>query len=82
MAKVYLEAFGGRLKSAPMDWPDSEIGKDIYLVLDMESPSLQRNERGMNLYELTTKRGRFEFTRSYSGDKELAAIYKLVEVIS
>lgn len=82
-AKVQLTAFGGKLKSDLMDWPREEIGRDIYLILDMEMPSFVTEQNSsIKVYERSTRRGRFEFSGGYGMSKETPAIYKLVEVQS
>ena len=78
--KVILTAFGGKLKSEPMDWPEDKRGQDIYLILDMERPSLKQEDRAMNLYMLEPRRCRFEFTNSYAMSPGVPAIYKLVGI--
>lgn len=81
--KVILTAFGGKLQSKPMDWPEDHSGRDIYMMLDMERPSVKTNDGGSYVYEDYSKRKcRFEATRSYSGNigEETAEIYRLVEI--
>ncbi len=78
--KVILTAFNGKLRSEPMDWPEDTAGRDIYLVLDMESPSISRDKQNINLYETLPKKCKFEFTNSYSMSEDTPAIYRLVEV--
>jgi len=79
--KVMLTAFGGKLKGL-MEIPDNFNERDIYLMMDMEQPSYEREPRGQKVYELTTVRGRFEATNGHFSLSEggFAEEYKLVEV--
>lgn len=79
--KVVLTAFNGRLRSAPMEWPESKIGEDIYLIMDMEKPSVVTGSGGIKEYDSMPKKARFEFSGGFSSQDELPAIYKLVEVL-
>lgn len=80
--KVILTAFGKKLKSEPIDWPQEEIGRDIYLLLDMEQPGIPQPNTSIKTYESTTKRGRFEFSGGYSMNGDMPAIYVLVGIES
>ena len=82
--KVVLYAFGRKLKSEPMDWPQEQIGRDIYLLLDMEQPSHEYElNSSIKVYETTTKRARFEFSGGYSMNHSgEPAVYVLVGVES
>lgn len=79
--KVQLTAFNGRLVGEPMDWPADKIGQDIYLPMDMESPSYVTKENSsIKVYETSIKKARFQFSGGYSSIGTMPAIYKLVEV--
>lgn len=79
--KVQLTAFNGRLVGKPMEWPADKIGQDIYLMMDMESPSHEYElNSSIKVYETSPKKARFEFSGGYSMNGDMPAIYKLVGV--
>ena len=81
--KVTLTAFGHRLTSRPMEWPEDKIGQDILLPLDMEKPTYQKVSEGssINEYMQVPVLGRFEYSGGAKLD-DLSALYVLVEVKS
>ena len=79
--KVLLTAFNGRLMAEPIEWPEDKIGQDIWLIMDMEKPSVERDNQHINIYETTAKRCRFEFSGGFHSSGDMPAIYKLVEVV-
>ena len=81
MSKAVLTAFGGKLKGV-MEIPENFRERDLYLIMDMETPSFSKSQEGINLYEITTKRGRFEATSGHKmlKDGSFAQEYKLVEI--
>lgn len=80
-SKVVLTAFGKRLISKPMEWPTDKIGEDIYLIMDMERPSITREPNSsIKVYDTVTKKARFQFSGGYSMSNDTPAIYVLVGV--
>ena len=79
--KIVLTAFGQKLVSQPIDWPREKIGEDIYMIMDMEQPSITKEPYGSILeFETAPKKARFQFSGGYASTKDMPAIYKLVEV--
>lgn len=76
--KVVLSAFGRKLQSGFLDWPEN-TGHDIYLVMAMESPMLfNLKESGI---PRTLKKARFQFTGNhFVNGAESARDYRLVDV--
>ena len=95
MAKVQLSAFGEKLRSDYIDWPDDKIGQNIQIFMDMATagkvkwhkPNQFTGKQDFSL-EYTSKIviGIFEFTRQAvtykheDGNYELVHLYKLVGI--
>lgn len=83
--KIILKAFGEKLKSAPLDWPDN-ASPTVYLALDL--PKYSAIGKGkFHDYELeptssTPKQCIFEWTGYYEilPDNTHAKIYVLVGI--
>lgn len=79
--KVILQAFGGKLKSDPIEFPD-EIGPTIHLMMDIDNMSYKHEHRYLTTDSFTHKRGKFDYTMSsiQLPDKQFARVYRLVEI--
>ena len=83
--KVVLSAFGGKLKSEPMDWPD-RTGPNIRLTLDMDGPRLFVDQKGAELVNEPARAvvGVFSWTGEWfirgGADAVSARVYVLVDV--
>lgn len=83
MSKVLLTAFSGKL-SGIMEVPDNFHERDLWLMMDMETPSFTREPLGgIKTFETTSKRGRFQGTSGHKifKDGSSAEVYKLVEIV-
>lgn len=80
--KIILTAFGGKLKSEPMDWPDEMRGQDMHLAMDMERPSVRQANVGFTPDKTGLVRARFEATNRFGilVNKDTYEEYKLVDV--
>ncbi len=80
--KVILEAFGGKLKSAPMDWPERFLPR-IKMMLDMPKYEFDGEYGVLNPTMPRHKIGQFEASGKFEvlPDGRTAEIYVLVEVV-
>lgn len=79
--KVVLVAFGGKLKSEPMDWPEN-VGPDIFMALDLKQPSIKESPDAERFHRTRQTIGRFqrEMNSQILSDGTVAAVYKLVDI--
>ncbi len=77
---VILEAFGGFLKSGPLEWPD-DAALDIRLRLD--NPIAPRTYNKKSVEIVSSRACRFQFTGLYEpvpGRLQAAKVYRLVDL--
>jgi hypothetical protein len=79
--KAILEAFGGKLRSEPLDFPEEMRGvPEIHMMLDLDIvKTVWVGEYCTKLTEGLSKRGRFVRTSAFD-PKHDAHIYTLVEI--
>ena len=81
MMKVILRAFGGKLRSKPMEFPD-ETSPTIHLMLDLDTLKYSMKDGGAIPDKTTFKRGRFEMMAHSEllDNNEFARIFVLVGI--
>lgn len=80
--KIILSAFMGKLKSAPMDWPENTPPK-VYMMMTVSAPPINYASDLDFQTKTMLKKGTFESTgrwETISGGHETAQIYNLVDI--